>query len=87
MCASPWQHNGHRSGYTHSALLFSSILYSSGRGDGLACVAPGPVSNGTTSALKCSTGSLFHSGAEGAEREKGGGGGQKRIIHTSVKGQ
>ena len=35
-------------------------------------MAPGPVSNGTTSALKCSTGSLFHSGEEGADRKGGG---------------
>lgn len=35
------------------------------------CVGPGPVSNGTTSALKCSTGSLFHSEEEGANRKEG----------------
>ena len=45
-------------------------------------MAPGPVSNGTTSALKCSTGSLFHSGEEGTDRKGEGGGGEK--THRSL---
>ena len=68
-----------REGYTHSALLSSSTLYSSGRGDGLVCVSPGPVSNGTTRGLKSSTGSLLHSGEELADREGEGREGEREV--------
>ena len=43
------------------------------------CVSPGPVSNGTTSGLKSSTGSLLHSGEELADREGEGREGEREV--------